>query len=154
MIQQRGRGSIVSKIVDRLIFTTPARAYAMKAREDPDAPEVIASIFSLYDMEIHALIDHGSTHSYVCTEHLLDKMTSLEELEYDMHVTNPLGHSINVNQVYKNCPIMIHDRKFSVDLIALPFCEYDLILGRDWLLKHRAIVDCDKKSMALKCSTS
>ena len=36
-----------------------------------------------------------------------------------MHVTSPLGHSVNVNQVYKNCPIMIHDRKFSSDLIAL-----------------------------------
>ena len=28
--------------------TTLARAYAMKAREDQDAPEVIAGIFSLY----------------------------------------------------------------------------------------------------------
>ena len=36
--------------------TTPARAYAMKAREDHDAPEVIAGIFSLYDIEMHALL--------------------------------------------------------------------------------------------------
>ena len=121
MRQQRGRGSTVSKTVDCHISTTPALAYAMKAREDLDAPEVIASIFSLYDMEIHALIDLGSTHSYVCTEHLFDKMPSVEQLEYDMHVTSPLGHSVNVNKVYKNCPIMIHDRKFSTDLIALPF---------------------------------
>ena len=31
------------------------------------------------------------------------------------------------------------------------FLEYDLILGMDWLSKHRAIVDCDKKSVVLKC---
>ena len=68
-----------------------------------------------------------------------------------MHVTSPLGHSVNVNQVYKNCPIMTHDRKFSADLFASPFREYDLILGMDWLLKRRAIVDCDKKSVVLKC---
>ena len=43
---------------------------------------------------------------------------------------------------------MVHDREFSVDLIALPF---DLILGMDWLSKHRAIVDCDKKIVLLKC---
>ena len=42
-------------------------------------------------MEIHALIDPGSTHSYVCTEHLFDKIPSIEQLEYDMHVTSPLG---------------------------------------------------------------
>ena len=123
----------------------------MKALEDPDAPEVIAGIFSLYDMEIYALIDPSSTHSYVCTEHLFDKMPLVEELEYDMHVTSPLGYSVNVNRVYKNCPIVIHDRKFSTDLIAFPFREYDLILGMDWLSKHQAMVDCDKKSVVLKC---
>ena len=99
----------------------------MKACEDPDALEVIAGIFSLYDMEIYALIDPGSTHSYVCVEHLFDKMPSVEQLEYGMHVISPLGHSVIVNQVYKNCPIMIHDRNFSTDLIALPFREYYLI---------------------------
>ena len=46
--QQRGRGSIVSETVDRPISTTPTRAYAMKAREDPNAPEVIAGIFFLF----------------------------------------------------------------------------------------------------------
>ena len=69
----------------------------MKVREDPDAHEVIVGIFSLYDMEIYALIDPGSTHSYVCTEHLFDKIPSVEQLEYGMHVTSPLGHSVNVN---------------------------------------------------------
>ena len=54
--------------------------------------------------------------------------------------------------VYKNCPLVIHDREFSVDLIALPFHEFDLILGMDWLSKHRAIIECDKKTVVLKCS--
>ena len=47
---------------------------------------------------------------------------------------------------------MVHDREFSVDLIALPFHEFDLILRMDWLSKHWAIVDCDKKIVLLKCS--
>ena len=105
-------------------------------REDQDALGVITSIFFLYDIEMHALIDPGSTHSYVCIEHLFDKMPSIEKLAYDMHITSPLGHSVRVNQVYKNCPLVIHDREFSVDLIALPFHEFDLILGIDWLSKH------------------
>ena len=54
--------------------------------------------------------------------------------------------------MYKNCPLVIHDREFLVDLIALPFHEFDLILGLDWLSKHRAIIDCDKKMLVLKCS--
>ena len=55
----------MSEIVDRPMPTTPARAYAMKAREDQDAPKVIVGIFSFYDIETHALIDPGSTHLYI-----------------------------------------------------------------------------------------
>ena len=57
-----------------------------------------------------------------------------------------------MNRVYKNCPIIIHDREFFADLIALPFHEFDLILGMDWLSKHRATIDCDKKTVVLICS--
>ena len=80
----------------------PARAYSMKAREDQDDPEVIASIFSLYDIEMHSLIDPGSTHSYVCMEHVFDKVPAMEKLAYDMHVISSLGHNISVNSVYIN----------------------------------------------------
>ena len=101
---------------------------------------------------MHALIDLGSTHSYVCIENVFDKMVGMEQLSYDMPVTNPLGHSVIVNRVYKNCPIIIHDREFFTDLIALPFSEFDLILGMDWLSKHRAIIECAKKTVVLRCS--
>ena len=116
--------------------TAPARAYAMKAREDQNAPEVIAGIFSLYDIEMHALIDPGSTHSYVCMKHVFDKVPAMEKLAYDMHVTSPLGHNVSVNRIYRNCPIVIQTREFLADLITLPFPEFDLILGMDWLSKH------------------
>ena len=40
----------------------PARAYAMKAVEDTDAPVVIIGNFTIFDTIVHALIDPGSTH--------------------------------------------------------------------------------------------
>ena len=48
--------------------------------------------------------------------------------------------------MYKNCPIIIHDREFSADLIALPFREFDLILGMDCLSQHRTKIDYDKSA--------
>ena len=77
--------------VDLPMTLALARAYAMKARGDQEALEVIAGTFSLYGIEMHALIDPGSIHSYVCIEHAFDKVTAVEQLSYDMHVTNPLG---------------------------------------------------------------
>ena len=69
-----------------------------------------------------------------------------------MLVTSPLGYGVIVNRVYKNCHLMTHDKEFFADLLALLFHEFNLILGIDWLSKHRAIVDCDKKTIRLKCS--
>ena len=147
----QGRGS-ASETVNRPATTAPARAYSMRAREDQDIPGVIAGTFTLFDIDLYALIDSGSTHSYICMEKMSDKLPSVELLAYDLLVTSPLGHSVRVNRVYKNCPLLVHDREFSVDLIALPFHEFDLILGMDWLSKHRAIVDCNKKIVLRKCS--
>ena len=101
---------------------------------------------------MHALIDPGSTYSYVCMEHVFDKVPAMEKLAYDMHVTSPLGHIVSVNSIYRNCPIIIQTREFLVDLITLPFREFDLILGMDWLSKHRTIVDCGQKTVVLRCS--
>ena len=147
----QGRGS-ASATVNRPATTVPSRAYAMRAREDPDIPRVISGTFTLFDIDLYALIDPGSMHSYICTEQMSDKLPSVELLAYDLLVTSPLGHSVRVNRVYKNCPLLVHDREFLVDLITLPFHELDLILGMHWLSKLQAIVDCDKKIVLLKCS--
>ena len=82
----------------------------------------------------------------------LTKVPAMEKLAYDMHVTSSLGHRVSVNSVYRNCPIVIQAREFLTDLITLPFREFDLILGMDWLTKHQAIVDCGQKTVVLRCS--
>ena len=124
----RGRGSlghqrrgIDSETVNRPTTTVSGRAYAMRAHEDQDAPGVITGNFTLYDNEMHDLVDPGSAHSYICIEQLSNKLPSVEPLAYDMLVTSPFGHSVTVNQVYRNCPIVIQAREFLADLITLPF---------------------------------
>ena len=46
--------------------------------------------FTLYNNEMHALVDLGSTHSYICIEQLSSKLPSVEPFAYDMLVTSPL----------------------------------------------------------------
>ena len=48
--------------MNRPATTAPARAYALRAREDPDIPGVIVSTLTLFDIELYALIDPSSTH--------------------------------------------------------------------------------------------
>ena len=150
---QKGSKSVASSSVPRQGTHTMgrqdaralARAYAMKAVEDIDASDVIAGNFTIFDTIIHALIDPGSTYSYVCTD--IPNLGKLprSETKYDILVTNPLGHSGIVNKVYRDCPIKIREYEFLGDLIELSFKEFDVILGMDWLSRHQAIVDCRMK---------
>ena len=65
-------------------------------------------------------------------------------------MTNPLGHSVIVNKVYRDCPIRIRECEFLGDLIKLSFREFDVILGMDSLSRHRAIVNCRMKRVTLR----
>ena len=85
----------------------PARAYAMKVVEDKDALNVIVGNFNIFDTLVHALINPGSTHSYVCTSIPILGSIPKSETEYDILVTNLLRHSVVVNRVYRGCPIRI-----------------------------------------------
>ena len=126
----------VTQTVSRQDVCAPARAYAMKAIEDTNAPDVIVGNFTIFDTIVHALIDPRSTHSYVCTD--IPNLHNLprSETEYDILVTNPLKHGVMVNKVYRDCPIRIREYEFLGDLIELSFKEFDVILGMDWLSRH------------------
>ena len=109
----------------------PAKSYAMKAVEDTDALNVIVGNFQIFDTTVHALINTGSTHSYICTDIPSVKNLPRSGTEYDILVKNPLGHSVIVNRVYRDCPIRIREYEFPRDLIELYFKEFDMILGMD-----------------------
>ena len=128
----------------------PASAYAMKEVEDKDAPDVIVGNFYIFEAMVHALIDLGSTHSYICTA--IPSLGSLPKsgAEYDILVKNPLRHSVIVSKVYRDCPIRIREYEFLGDLIELSLKEFDVILGMDWLSRQQVVVYCRMKIVTLK----
>ena len=122
----------------------------MKPVEDKDAPDVIISNFHIFETIVHALIDPGSTHSYICTS--IPSLGSLtkSETRYDILVTNPLGHIVIVNRVYRDYPIRIREYEFLGDLIELSLREFDVILGMDWFSRHQVVVDYRMKRVTLR----
>ena len=158
LVVQKGNKSVASLSVPRQGKQTlgrhdgraPARAYAMKAVEDTDSPNVIAGNFQIFDTTVHALIDPGLTHSYICTD--IPNLGKLprSETKYEILVTKPLSHSVIVNRVYRDCPNKIREYEFLGDLIELSFREFHVILGMDWLSRHQAIVDCRMKIVTLR----
>ena len=157
-VAQKGNKNVASPSVPRQGTQTMgrqdaralARAYAMKAVEDIDAPDMIVGNFTIFDTIVHALIDPRSTHSYICTDIPSMGNLSRSETKYDILVTNLLGHSVIVNKVYRDCPIRMREYEFPGDLIELSFKQFDVILGMDWLSRHQVIVNCRMKRVTLR----
>ncbi|XP_052876237.1 uncharacterized protein LOC128282072 [Gossypium arboreum] len=76
----------------KLEARAPTRTYAIRAREEASAPEVITGIFSIYNTRVIALIDPGSTYSYICMKLVSSMNMSVEPTEFVIKVSNPLGN--------------------------------------------------------------
>ncbi|VFQ96306.1 unnamed protein product [Cuscuta campestris] len=147
--QRSTAGSKPAKNQNQQQGRAPARTYAMKARTEEN-PDVIQGMFSLFDTIMHVLIDPGSTLSYICV-HMPEKADIMkEQLEQPILVSNPLGHSMRLDHVYQDCPLIVEGHQFSANLVELPYKEFDIILGMDWLTEHRAIIDCRRRAIQLK----
>ncbi|KAK8714256.1 hypothetical protein V6N13_149449 [Hibiscus sabdariffa] len=126
----------------------PARVYAQ--REGHNDTDVIAGNFSLQSLTLLSLIDSGSTHSYILSDHakLLD--VPCEVLDVGVNVTSSFGDTVVVRKLYRRCPLMVQGYVFPVDVMELSFYGFDVILGMDWLVEHRARVDFETKRVSLK----
>ncbi|KAA3480774.1 DNA/RNA polymerases superfamily protein [Gossypium australe] len=124
--------------------------YAARRREKGDAPDVITGTFLIFGSPYTALIDVGSTHSYVASSIVETMDLDSEISSRQMTVISPLGHSVVVDKLFREVPLELQGVVFAADLMELPFGEFDLILGMDWLVKYQARLDCAAKRMVLK----
>ncbi|KAG8496889.1 hypothetical protein CXB51_008087 [Gossypium anomalum] len=75
----------------------------------------------------------------------------IESTEFVMKLSNPLGKHVLVDQVCRNCPLTTRGHYFLANLMLLPFNEFDVILGMDWLTSHSIVIDCRRKVVQLRC---
>ena len=114
------------------------------------APEVISRKLLVSNHEAYALIDPGFTHSFISRCFSSHLHTHLEPLGFELSVTTPLGDMIMVNSIFRDCVIQVEIARLHADLTLMPFCDFDIILGMDWLTRHYAIVKCFMKEVVFE----
>lgn len=130
----------------------PTLVYVARHREDHDASDVITDTFMIHSMPYFALIDIGSTHSYVSSM-VSDKLgIRVDEIASDVTIVSSLRQSIIVNKINTRCLLGIQGEVFAVNLMELPFGEFDLTLWIDWLVKHCVSFNYATKRVTLKAT--
>ncbi|XP_052485169.1 uncharacterized protein LOC128040458 [Gossypium raimondii] len=92
----------------------PARAYVIHAREDASASNVITGTVFIYDTDITALIDSGSTYLYVFMNLVSSKKLPAESTEFVVKVSNPFSQYVLVDKVCLHDDVVNCRRKLIV----------------------------------------
>jgi hypothetical protein len=120
-------------------------------QEDMGAmPDVVAGTLQLSLIQVYSLIDPGASHSFVAHQIIRNLNVLSSRLNVGMVVSTPLGKNITIDEVYKGVILNIKGAELRADLMPLALDDFDLILGMDWLSRHRAQVDCFTKIVNLQ----
>ncbi|CAN1768730.1 Retrovirus-related Pol polyprotein from transposon 17.6 [Linum perenne] len=126
------------------------RLYALTRGAAENANDVVTGMISILGLSVYALFDSGSTHSFVSEKCLSSLGVVASSLSVSWGVRTPLGTSVRVDRVCRGCKVLVGGVEFLADLMVLPFNEFDVILGMDWLARHGALLDCQKKEVLLQ----
>ena len=120
-------------------------------KEDMGAdPAVVQGTLFILDTPVHALIDPGSTHSFISYALVESLRVETKQMETPIMISTPMGKSTMSSKAIEGCEISLSNARFQVDLILLKVDDFDVILGMDFLSRFDASVDCRRKEMSIK----
>ena len=106
-------------------------------------------MISVYDHDAYALVDPEATHSFISVPFTERNQIESQPIDGRMVVSVPNGDTMISERIVSGSRLVIQNKNFPADLIVLGIHDFDIILGMDWLSRHRAILDCYKKEVRL-----
>ncbi|KAJ9538736.1 hypothetical protein OSB04_031469 [Centaurea solstitialis] len=125
---------------------TGGRVFALSASQAANSG-MISGILSIGTRDVYVLFDTGEIYSVVSSIVARHLHVPCSLLESPVVIGTLLGSSEVVTREYRGCPIEIGDQIREADLLPISMFDFDVILGIDWLTKHRAFIDCEAKQV-------
>ena len=60
-------------------------------------------------------------------------------------MSSPIGIRERIRMICRGCELEILGTLLTVDLRIMDMSEYDVILGMDWLIAYRVVIDCERR---------
>ncbi|GKC67761.1 putative reverse transcriptase domain-containing protein, partial [Tanacetum coccineum] len=74
---------------------------------------------------------------------LLNENPSFVNPGYVIEVVD--GNKVEIDRIIRDCKLELGNSLFTIDLIPLGHGSFDVIVGMDWLSKHKAGIVCHEK---------
>ncbi|XP_052159447.1 uncharacterized protein LOC127776933 [Oryza glaberrima] len=125
-----------------------ARVNHASAEEAQAAPEVVLGTFPVNSYPATVLFDSGATHSFISKKFPGTHGLSVVELKIPMQVHTP-GSDMKTTHYCPSVTKEIKRSQFLSNLILLESKDLDVILGMDWLTRHKGVIDCASRTITL-----
>ena len=100
-------------------------------------------MFLLSILWARILFDSSTSHSFITASCVRELGLEVETLKKLLYVSSPLGTRVSVDMICQGCELEISRILLTVDLRVMDMSEFDIILGMDWLMAYRVVIDCD-----------
>ena len=121
----------------------------MTTEQAESSGEVVTGIISVHSRPAYALFDSGASRCFISSAFISAHAIPCVTLERHWTISTGNG-SVSCHLEDKGCPIVISDRSFSADMLVISDCEFDVILGMDWLSSCHAIINCRRKTVVFR----
>ena len=91
------------------------------------------------------LFDSGASHSFIAASVVIELGLEVEALEEPLYVSSPQGTRVRIGMICRGCELEIFGILLTVDLRLMDMSEFDVILGMDWLIAYRVVIDCERR---------
>ncbi|MBC1496232.1 hypothetical protein HCI94_13525, partial [Listeria welshimeri] len=119
--------------------------------EAQNAPDVVLGTFPVNSIPATVLFDSGATHSFLSKSFASNHGMEVISLGRPLLVNTP-GNQVFSTQYCPSATIEIEEVPFPSSLILLESKDLDVILGMDWLSRHRGVIDCANRKVTLTSS--
>ncbi|GJT06199.1 putative reverse transcriptase domain-containing protein [Tanacetum coccineum] len=125
------------------------RVFALTQDQAANATGTITGALFIFGRAVFVLFDTGATHSVISTKFASCLTMTPVPLDHVLCISTPMKDSARITHVYRDLPLQFNDKIRSVNALPLDMCEFDIILGMDWLSAHHATIDCHSRRMFL-----
>ncbi|KAJ9557796.1 LOW QUALITY PROTEIN: hypothetical protein OSB04_012410 [Centaurea solstitialis] len=125
------------------------RAFVIGAEEARQNPDVVTGTFLLNNYPATVLFDSGADRSFVSLEFRPKINKKSQNLKEDHIIEYSNGELVKADKIIRKCTLGLSGKDFSIDLIPIKIGSFDMIVGMDWMSKHRATICCAEKIVVI-----
>ena len=124
----------------------------VNAAQAEDSLDVIMGNLPVNDVPAKVLFDTGASHCFISKPFATNFELTSQVMHTPLAVVSP-SKCLLANHEIPDISIMLGDFKLLASPMVLGNSDIDLILGMDWLYKHKAQLDCAARQIQLTHSS-